>query len=494
MNLFFLKKLRESISQNANNNAFCINDTFYFYSDLSDRIKIISAILTSKKIINNRVGLVCGNNLDTYASIISCWFNGITFVPILETNPLERNFAILEEAQIKTILSPISLLDTDYKNKFDILDINELHEDDNTALTIKNIQDDSVAYILFTSGSTGKPKGVPISFKNLHEFLISFKKSGFNVGKDDRCLQMFELTFDVSISSFLTSLLAGACVYTASDKSHKYIDVFRIINKYKLTSIQIVPSILKLGQTLLKRIDFSSVKTCILTGEATSIVELKNFQKVAPHAVIFNYYGPTESTIYCSSFRIDNKVKEYNGMVSIGKPFDNNTFLLLNMEGEIINDNEKGELWISSQQLTQGYLDKNLNEKSFCIINNQRYYKTGDLCFIDEEGDYLYCGRIDNQIQIQGFRVELGEIEFKAREKTGFNCVALDVTQNNFTEIILFIEVTRPIYSEEIRRILKEVLPHYMLPHIIIDLPTFPLTQSGKTDRVALKKLISVKK
>ena len=491
MNLFFLKNLRESIKQNANNNAFCINDTFFSYSDLSDRIKSISFVLTRKKIKKNRVGLVCGNNLDTYASIISCWFNGIAFVPILRTNPLERNFAILEEAQIKSILNPISLLATDYNNKFDILEINELNEDDNTELTVKNIQDDSEAYILFTSGSTGKPKGVPISFKNLHEFLISFKKSGFNVGKDDRCLQMFELTFDVSISSFLTALLAGACVYTVSDKTHKYIDVFRLINKYRLSSIQIVPSILKLGQPFLNRIDFSSVQTCILTGEASCIVEVENFQNVAPHTTIFNYYGPTESTIYCSSFKLDNnKVKEYNGMVSIGKPFDNNTFLLLSIDSKIINDNEKGELWISSQQLTQGYLDENLNEKSFRIINNQRYYKTGDLCFIDEEGDYLYCGRIDNQIQIQGFRVELGEIEFKAREKTGFNCVAVDVTKNNFTEIILFIESTSNIASEEIMKILTEVLPNYMLPHKIIELPMFPLTQSGKTDRVLLRQMI----
>jgi amino acid adenylation domain-containing protein len=484
--------IKTCLSQNLNDYAFCIEDNFYTYKELNDRVSIILSSLDYDE--NSRVAIFCENNIDTYAAILACWINGLAYVPLLFKNPIERNLAILKEAKVSTVICTKKVLNNFYSDNYKILHTHLLNPNNLKDIVSKEINPVNEAYVLFTSGSTGTPKGVPISFENLQKFLNSFKKTGFYLEKQDRCLQMFELTFDVSISSFLTALLAGACVYTVSDKTHKYIDVFRIINKYRLTSIQIVPSILKLGQPFLKRIDFSSIQTCILTGEASSIVEVENFQNVAPHTTIFNYYGPTESTIYCSAFKIDNnKVKEYNGMVSIGKPFDNNSFLLLNNEGEIIKDEGKGELWISSQQLTQGYLDENLNEKSFRIINNQRYYKTGDLCFIDKEGDYLYCGRIDNQIQIQGFRVELGEVEFKAREKTGFNCVAVDVTNNNFTEIILFLESSSKIVTEEIMRSLKDVLPNYMLPQRIIKLSTFPLTQSGKTDRVALKSIISEK-
>ena len=492
MNLNFLKILQDSISQNSGRNAFCINDIFYSYSDLSERIKSISLTLGRTKIHNDRVGIICENNLETYASIIACWLNGYAFVPILRINPIERNFAILEEAKIKIIINSNSLLDSFYTKNFEVLDINEQVEGLNSGITFQNINHDAEAYILFTSGSTGKPKGVPITFGNLDSFLGAFSNTDFSIDKEDRCLQMFELTFDVSISSFLTGLISGACIYTVSDNSHKYIDVFRLINKYKLTNIQIVPSVLKLGKSLYKRVDFSSLKSCILTGEATSLDVLEKFIVSVPHVSIYNYYGPTECTIYCSFSKIINgNIKSHNGLVSIGKPFNNTIFRLLRENGTFANQDEKGELWVNSPQLTKGYIDNELNSNCFREIESEVYYKTGDLCLKDKDGDYLYCGRVDNQVQIQGFRVELGEIEFKAKEILGFNCVALDFRNtNNFDEIVLILETENHFSSDKIIEVLSENLPYYMSPNKIESLPIFPLTISGKTDRNEIRKIL----
>lgn len=491
--LNFINNLSFALDSNVSSNAFCINDTYYTYGVLNQHIsKITNELIDLNK---GRVAIFCENNIETYAAILSCWTLGFSYVPILKKNPVNRNLDILVDAGISNILcSDKRGLDDNYVNQFNLIDVSSINKAGESKVQPRFISGEMEAYVLFTSGSTGKPKGVPISFANLQCFLDSFEDSGFEIKQDDRCLQMFELTFDVSISSFLTALLAGACVYTVSDKGHKYIDVLRIINNYHLTKIQIVPSILKLGQPLFKRIDFSSVDCCILTGEATSILELQEFINVAPDVSIYNYYGPTECTIYCSFLRINNdSIKSYNGVVSIGKPFRHATFLLLDAAGNEVEKGSKGELWISSNQLTTGYVDSGLNQVAFKIFKDQIFYKSGDICWEDELGDFYYSGRVDNQVQIQGFRVELGEIEFKSRETLGLNCVAIDMlNEKNFAEIVLVLESNEVRLQEDIKQELLHVLPLYMIPLHIFFLNNFPLTQSGKTDRNMIRTLLNL--
>lgn len=492
VNQSFIANIHHSFQRNASNSVLCIEDVHYTYNELFIRVKNIVFVLNGLSNNTNRIAISCENNLETYAAILACWISGKSFVPILNKNPIERNISILKSAQVESILSTKDNLTIAYDDMFNVIKTYCTVNFQESEINVNNLDLNKEAYILFTSGSTGKPKGVPISFGNLQEFINCFENSGFIIDKEDKCLQMFELTFDVSIASFLTSLLAGACVYTASEKTHKYIDVLRLITKYKLTKIQIVPSILKLGSPLFKRVDFSSVKSCILTGEATSITELKCFIEVAPHVNIYNYYGPTECTIYCSYSKIKkNAIKSYNGLVSIGKPFGNTQFLLIDSKGNKVEKGIKGELYISSPQLTIGYIDPLLNERAFLKIDDKVYYKSGDICFQDDDDDYLYCGRVDNQIQIQGFRVELGEIEFKCREMLNLNCIALDsINQNGFTEILLVLETEALFAKDEVLNKLSKHLPVYMLPHQIYFIPVFPLTESGKTDRKKILQII----
>lgn len=499
--MFFVKNMISNFNflspifnHDSESRAFCIENVYYSYGDLFKSIKNIKIILDGLTKNPSRIAILCENNLETYAAILACWLNGKSFVPILSKNPVERNLAILNAAHVESILSTKNddLL-VAYVEKFNVIKTYKFQDFHQAEIKVNDLDLNKEAYILFTSGSTGKPKGVPISFGNLQEFIYGFENSGFNIEKEDKCLQMFELTFDVSISSFITSLLAGACVYTVSEKTHKYIDVLRLITKYKLTKIQIVPSILKLGAPLFKRVDFSSIKSCILTGEATSITELNRFIEVAPHVKIYNFYGPTECTIYCSFLEINkDAIKSYNGLISIGKPFGKNQFLLIDSCGNQVAKGEKGELYISSPQLTSGYLDTLLNDKVFLNIEGQVYYKTGDICFQDINDDYLFCGRVDNQIQIQGYRVELGEIEFKCREMLNLNCCAFDSTNKiGFTEILLVLETEALFVKNEILKKLSKHLPVYMIPHQIYFIPVFPLTESGKTDRKKLLQIIT---
>lgn len=439
-----------------------------------------------------RVAVDCNDHINTYAALLGCWVCGYAYVPLGFKNPAERNLAILNDAGIDTILST-KPLDQNIYTKYNIIDISQTVKKSRPIRFHKEQEPNDLAYILFTSGSTGGPKGVPISFNNLCSFLEAFGQTPFKVNENDKCLQMFELTFDVSISSFLPALVAGACIYTVADGGIKYLSVLKVINQYQLTSIQIVPSIIRLGMPLLSKLNFSSVKQCILTGEATSIELLEKWKPLVNNAEIYDFYGPTECTVYCSYYVCSSSaVKHYNGMLCIGKPFFQTEMRIVDAALVDVKTNEKGELLIYSPQLTQGYLNSpEKNEASFININNKFYYKSGDICYRDAGGDIYYCGRFDSQVKIQGFRVELSEIEFKTKVFFGLNNIAVPITNKvNATEIILVVEKLQDITKDSVIEKLKAVLPIYMIPTEIIAIEELPVNTSGKTDRIKVKEYV----
>jgi D-alanine--poly(phosphoribitol) ligase subunit 1 len=222
---------------------------------------------------------------------------------------------------------------------------------------------------------------------------------------------------------------------------------------------------------------------------------MKDWSNCIPNAIIDNVYGPTEDTIFCSYYRYNREGvnKAYNGILSIGKSMSSGEMIVVNDKNqEIIND-ERGELCLSGSQLTSGYWknpEKNI-EAFFTDKNGRVFYKTGDICYKDNEGDFMYSGRLDHQVKVQGFRIELGEIEHHACEfLKGQNAVAIayqNITDN--TEIALFIE-GKPLDKSELVDFLKSKMPYYMIPTKIFYNEKFPLNSNGKTDRNMLKKLI----
>jgi len=168
-----------------------------------------------------------------------------------------------------------------------------------------NVSSDSLAYVLFTSESTGSPKGVPIKFSNLDAFIKAFDKIGYNVDSNDRYLQLYELTFDISVVSYLYPLLKGGCIYTVPNNAVKYVHILKLIQKYKLTFIHIVPSVIELSKTLLRGLKNSNLKHCFLAGEAINMDLVFLFQESFPNCSVWNFYGPTEAAIYCTYYRYD---------------------------------------------------------------------------------------------------------------------------------------------------------------------------------------------
>ena len=213
-----------------------------------------------------------------------------------------------------------------------------------------------------------------------------------------------------------------------------------------------------------------------------------------------DFLNRSNSSIYCTCYRIpaSDKCKHYNGMVAIGKPFPGIRAIIADEEGNELPQGETGELWVSGRQVMKGYLDD--PEKSALVLihrpDGQIYYRTGDLCILDGDGDIIYCGRKDYQVKIQGFRIELSEIEYTAQSffKTPCSVAAVPLLCDGIcNELHLAVETTECTQSALIEY-LKEKLPKYMLPKQIHCISQFPVTNSNKTDRKKIAELIKEKK
>lgn len=488
-----IQELKKSWAINSERNAFCINDQYYTYKQLATLVQNICfeiELLGGSK--TKKVGIITTNSIETYASIFSCWFLGFAYVPLNPKIPKERNAMISKTSEIDLVLSSENNSGVINEENNSFFCTKDLYKEFNKEFEYQELKDDSLMYILFTSGSTGEPKGVPINYKNLKTFLDSYNSLGFSYNAEDRFLQMFDLTFDVSVVSYLAPLLIGACVFTVPSEGIKYMSVFKILRNYKITFASIVPSIINYLKPFFHEIELPFLKYCILTAEASNIEVVKQWISCIPNSEVINLYGPTEATIWCASYVLDvTNIKSYNEMLAIGKPFKNVVTLILDDYGNVLENGIKGEFCVSSNQLTSGYLNNNeRNTQSFFIKNDKRFYKTGDLCYLDEEGDVYYCGRIDQQVKIQGFRIELSEIESVTRELFGINNIAIRYKNKmGVDQIALFVEK----YNGEtsiINKGLQTKLPYYMVPSLISLINEFPHNNSGKVDRVKLASLV----
>ncbi len=474
----FLEKIKANFNTYKNDIAFTIDDISYTYNDFSKKVVAIQQLLLQNNIKKNTIVIVhTYNDIETYASIFAIWFSGAAFVPINPNHPKERN-----ELIIKQISSTISLSS----------------EQNNTSLCTKKLPKSSaeitildnnlnqIMYILFTSGSTGLPKGVAITLKNISSFIVDFSKN-YTINNNDKFLQIYDLTFDASIHCYLLPIYLGGSIYTVNPKKIKYLEAYKLMEKHQITFAKMPPSVIAYLKPFFSKINLPKLKYSLFGGEGLNFELVNLWQKCVPNAQVQNVYGPTEATINTHIFNIPkqlNRKKTYNGMVSIGKPFGSNKAIIVGENNQIVPDNVKGELCLYGNQITAGYWkNKAKNNSSFFKMGKDKVYKTGDLAFKDKDGDFIFCGRIDNQVQIQGHRVELSEVENAARQfKKALNYTVVS-TKNKFgvIEIILFTEKLETD-NKQIQTFLKQRLPNYMLPTKIINLEKFPLTSSGKID------------
>lgn len=482
--MYFLESLYKTFRENSARNFLCDDEEYYTYEQLLERIACIRTYIRAN-ILNEQitVGLIANTDINTYATIFALWFEGKAYVPLLPTAPVDRNSTIVKEAHLTHVLGSNGF---DQELPAKIVKTSELTD---TAINEgpRYNEESRIAYILFTSGTTGLPKGVQITLGNLSSFIQAMIDLGHGITNEDRVLQMFELTFDFSVVSYVLPSFGGACIYTIPEGEVKFSYALDLLEEHELTVLFLVPSVITYLQMYFDEIDQPQVRLCSFCGEALTLDITNRWQRCIPNARIINFYGPTEDTVFCSYYDVNAEhQKNLNGIISVGKAMKDGEIIVLNENNEVAKPNERGELCLYGPQLSPGYWENpEKNKESFFELYGKRFYRTGDLCFFDEDGDIMYVGRIDFQAKIQGFRVELSEIEHYATKFFGVEplslCVAFTNKMGN-TEIGMAIQGaefdTTPVID-----FIKEKLPPYEVPTKVLFFKSFPLNINGKLDR-----------
>jgi len=359
--------------------------------------------------------------------------------------------------------------------------------------------DADAAYILYTSGSTGSPKGVTISHLNVINY-IEWAVEYFRILESDRILGTAPFHFDMSTFDIYTALKAGATLCIAPERlllfPGKLLD---LIEKERVTLWKGVSSLLMyLSSTgSLREGRIPTLEKILFGGEVLATKHLMNWMRHYPSKRFYNVYGPTESTGISACYPVQRAPAAASEPIPIGRACANTEIFILTDEDRPAQAGETGELCIRGSGLSLGYWDDEEKTARAFVRNplgctqNDRIYRTGDLARRREDGVLEYLGRKDFQIKYMGYRIELFEIEQAILSQDNIHQAAVvlcDTNQSEVPELVAFIAGPSLMDPDSIMDELGRVVPSYMLPKRIVPMSEIPLTDRGKTDRVALRE------
>lgn len=476
----FIQKIWTNLNF-SNQIVTIIDGKTYYYYDL--KLIVLKQIGLLKTIPSRRIGIFIDDSIEMYSAILACWFLKRAYVPVNPAYPINRIREIIETAELDTFWANDSIQFPELEDLITILKYSK--EQPNLELDfIPTFDLEQEAYILFTSGTSGKPKGVPISHKNLQAFFEGFFDLGYSLSDQDRFLQMFDLTFDLSVFSFTAPLILGASFYPLEKKLIKPLALYNTLCDFNITFALMVPSVVNMLEPYKEDIDLNHLKYTQFCGEAFKTHQLNTWIDCAPNSQIDNVYGPTEATIYCSRYiahPIKSELLHRNGVVCIGKEMKKSIFFV----------DDQGILNLGGDQVSVGYLKADEDQKKkFHLKKGICYFVSGDLG-IDNHGIFYCQGREDDQVKIQGFRVELSEVEH------GYNRLypsgkSVAVANHEKEGIVIYLFIQNDSSDESISNYIltniSKELPSYMVPKKIILVEGFPLNANGKIDKKELLK------
>jgi amino acid adenylation domain-containing protein len=467
------------------------------------------------------VAILASRSLAAYGGILGVLGSGRGYVPLNPKFPPQRTLLMLKASGCRTLLvgqecaatlesllprldKPFTLLVPDPEWQLDsglflphrVVSARQLSSVADPSEP--SVDGSATAYLLFTSGSTGVPKGVAVSQSNVVAYM-KYAAKRFGIHSGDRCSQNFSLTFDVSVHDLFTCWDAGAtlCPYT-----EETLTPATLVDEKGLTCWCSVPSVAmfasKLG--LLQPGAFPTLRWSLFCGEPLSSSLAQSWQEAANNSILENLYGPTEATITISYYRWDSAMSPAecaHGLVPIGWPFDGQRVCVVNEELAPVPTGESGELCLSGSQVTSGYLnDPEKTARSFVRLvhtGDQIWYRTGDLVRQDERGCLLYLGRRDFQVKINGYRVELQEIDLVLREAVRTElavAIPWPLSEGSASGIVGVLTGSDPAHDEQIIAACESRLPRYMVPNRIYHFPQIPLNVNGKIDRGKITEML----
>ncbi|WKL50107.1 amino acid adenylation domain-containing protein [Flavobacterium pectinovorum] len=498
---------KEQVKRAPNNIAIVFEDKEVTYQQLDEESDKLASYLIENYDLqaDNLIGIMLERSENMLIAIFGILKAGAAYVCIDPEYPAARKEYIVSDASLNILITQTDyIFDLEfYQGNIFAIDV-QLDGVSSSAQSIKKvINPHDLAYVIYTSGTTGRPKGVMVE----HRAILSLVCNDYiDLSTNDVFAFLSSPAFDASTFEIYTPLLNGNKLIIPKNLN----TVISDINEFKIFLELNNISVLWLTKTLfdnLYYIDnnlFGNLNYLIIGGEALdkSTVNKLISGSVKPKYFL-NGYGPTESTTFTCTYNITNQIE--GQIVPIGKPINNRSVYILDLENKPVPVGVIGELYIGGDGLARGYLNHpNLTEEYF--INNffatesdkakgrTRLYKTGDLGRWLPEGNIEYIGRIDNQVKIKGYRIELGEIEHAIYQIGGIKQVCVlakekKLETGNIKYLVAYYVLNNYDAKPDKTIILDnlyKVLPPYMIPLSLVEMELFPLTSNGKLDINAL--------
>jgi amino acid adenylation domain-containing protein/thioester reductase-like protein len=425
------------------------------------------------------IGVCLGKSLDLYASILAVLACGAVYLPLEPGHPLQRQQAMLENANVSVLLDdgkhPL-------RDGFSAVDVSTLDTHDNPPLLRQRPPMDAPCMVLHTSGTTGEPKGVLLSQYNLAHF-TSWFGGQVQLNEHSRVLQFSPLSFDSSLIDIFPSLIAGAeLIVPSEDQRRDPQQLVELIRQQRITHAFLPPallSILPLDQPL-------GLAHVITGGD---LCEPYVIEQLAGQCRLHNFYGPTEATVLATHRTLLPGDSNRN----LGTPIANSQVLILDEQLQPVDEQVMGELYIVGPGVSLGYLNQPRQTAEhfvhLALPDGQalRAYRSGDLAKWTQSGIELG-GRRDQQVKIRGFRVEPQEVEHSLRSSQLFRQVAVVIDHHR--RILAFVaQPETPDALTALKQHARQTLPDYLQPTLCTELASMPCTPNGKVDRQALLAL-----
>jgi amino acid adenylation domain-containing protein len=462
-----------------------LGDQSLSYSELNLWADRIAAELTSRiDAPESRVGLLIERSPALIAAMLGALKAGFPYVPLDPTTPKARIQAILQDSDCVAVLTAGPQVPVEVAVA--AIDVHAVTR--KPARSRPALQPDHLAYVIYTSGSTGKPKGVEVTHRGLSNLLFAMaREPGFTSA--DTMLAVTTVSFDIAALELLLPLIAGGRVSIAtSDEAKDGVELLARLNHSGATVMQATPMTWRL---LLEAGFRSRPGLRMLCGGEALPLDLAQ-RLLEGGGELWNMYGPTETTIWSAAARIEPQ----DEVITIGRPIANTQLYIVDANDQLVPAGIPGELLIGGAGLARGYAG-NPELTARCFIQNpidpgasSLVYRSGDRARYLADGRIQHLGRLDHQVKLRGFRIEPGEIEAVLARKAGIvSAVILREDVPGEPRLVCYCVTPAsepPVPSRELRALLAQDLPDYMVPTAWVNLSALPLNSSGKLDRAAL--------
>lgn len=494
-----LEYLESAYNKFPNKIAYSDGEVSLTFKETQRISKTIGSRLVESGYVRQPVVVFMKRGPETIPAYLGVVQAGGFYVPLDEDMPSIRMEMILEKVQPKVVICDKSTRDAvnAFGKSWQILDYNEICTGKINQANLDEVRsralDTDPLYIVFTSGSTGTPKGVIANHRSVIEYVEQLSTI-LRVSEDTIFGNQTPLYLDASLKEVYPTLKYGATAYIIPKSLFMFpMKLVEYLNQHKINTVCWVVSALTIisGFKVLDKVKPEFLHTVAFGSEVFPISQFNLWKVALPETRFINLYGPTEATGMSCYYEVNHDFSE-GQPIPIGKAFKNTEILLIDENGKSVENGKEGEIYIKGTCVTMGYYKDEERTKSAFVQNplNDSYpeivYKTGDMAYVNQQGELVFAARKDHQIKHMGHRIELGEIEAGASRLEGIRR-ACSVYEKKKSKIFLYYEGEST--PAEVSSHLNTVLPRYMVPNKIEKLDALPLTPNGKINRMKLVEM-----